>query len=359
MAFTIHSAALPLVSFSSDFDKISYFTQSDSAVTVRLQNGDTSEKIFSTTVYPYNYQLTIYELDSVIELYMRQQRLSRLNLSISFLYDDTVFLSKVTDVIYCPLRIYQDREELLAHHFLTLGTYKLSFQHSKETLSAYVMAEESTVQYWTILFRQGEGSPQVRNITINADTTATDSGIVTITVDYDNLLTNLQVSEILSVQVALGARTFTLYYNDNTPLMVFTFRNLYNALEVEAVYGNIERKHETSHSEAIYAGNTTLYDITSSLTYEIETAPLTHVQARRLEEVCKATDIWIFQGSLATHEPQRIIITDYTSEISSQDNKMQNLKISFQFPNPARQDIPIVNQNYSRIFQIPYNHTYK
>lgn len=358
MAFTINSAALPIVTFSSDFDKISYATESDSALSVNLTDGDSGDTFFTATCFPYNKTLTVYELDGVIELYMRQHSLSRLNLTLSLLQGGAVILSKITDVVYCPMRIVEDRAEFLAHHFLTIGGYKLSFQHSKEMLSAYVTAEESTAQYWTIVYRQSGGKAQTVTRTIDADTTAEESGIVSIEVDYDNLLPNLSDVEIQSVQLVMGARTFTLYYNTTAPLVAFLFINMFNAPEVEGISGTIKRKHETSHSEAVCNGDTTLYDITPSLTFEIETAPLIHVQARRLEELCKATDIWVYQGSLTPQEQQRVIITDYTSELSSQDDKMQSLKITFQFPSSARQDFPVGAQDYSRIFQSPYNPTY-
>ena len=115
----------------------------------------------------------------------------------------------------------------------------------------------------------------------------------------------------------------TFYVTDETPDIVFSFRNAFNVIENAELYAVTTIKQKVEHSEANCQRNRIFYDRSTEYTYEVETAALPYEEAVWLQQLVASHNV--------TKDEREILITDSEAEISDSDSETNRHKFTYKF----------------------------
>ena len=161
--------------------------------------------------------------------------------------------------------------------------------------------------------------------------------------------------------VHAGQRAFTFYVQDHEPPLSLYFRNAFNVFEcceLEAVTTQIA---ESERSIAVTNRISTFYNQRNEKKYEVESSGLTYEQAQWIEQLFYSHDVRMgFRhdqepGEVVPEIMQKILITDFTCEISDADGELNSVKFTFQFADRRTYlQTDYLNIDSERIFTEPY-----
>lgn len=348
MAFSLTNDIAPLV-FSSAFAELK-FTTDVPAVRFALLDGEAV--IWEATLYAYAGSIVLFDLSSIMELYMRQHGLAYRAFKIRASSGTTVLYNNAWGVIYCMRRFNGDVADLSTRMFLSTVHSKMSFVGSVEQVARYGVQGKEASEKLEVVYENKAGA--ILETTIHRNNgTFPKTDIYFSSVDYNSLLASLKASKILSVMLTAGKRAFTFYYGVQ-PTIAFLFRNAFNVIEMAPMFGTIKRITEVAKSTATCNGIDSFYDQKDTHTYELESADLTLHQAQWLAQLCTAHDVWLYTGSMVPDDFYKVNIIDHTSEVSDSDDKLNELKLKFKFPDGRTLIADINEQSADDIFTYQY-----
>ncbi len=109
--------------------------------------------------------------------------------------------------------------------------------------------------------------------------------------------------------------------------MTFTFRNCFNVPEPVYLPGQTVMKPEVSVDDAVCSGRTLQYNRVISRSYEFTSGPLTRHEAAALAQFLESHSVSVVVDDVA----YEIVITDQSTEISSDASSLNVLKFTWQF----------------------------
>lgn len=322
-----------------------------------LGNEFTNGTIFYTsTYYPLNNRLTVYDLREIIEAEILKNALSVIYLRLKLNSGDEE-LSKEMTVLYCHSNRTDSAADFLQLHFLTTAQSRVTTKSANEYLPYFYRAERAIVGrpafsiFYTIVYLH-QGTLMTKQ---SFSITLVQLGVGNLIVSYQFIKEKFAAflsadDKILSYTVRFGNRTCTFYLTQRETQRMFYFRNCFNALELAILPVSTANKLETKSSSAVCGDVSTQYDIEHTRSYEMETSALLLTQADWLTQFLTSRDIRYWDGlSSDVEQMPQILITDYDYEISDEPGTVNAVKFEWQFAN-CRDTLRAIQSSSNGIF---------
>ena len=230
MAITL-STQIPQLLFSSAIPDLAINTDGDGEVEIALTSAGAT--VFTASHFPYNRQIKVYDLCSVVEYFMRSQGSSLMDFAITA--DDGSGARQLCSfkVIYLEHRFDGDITVFLRNNFLTNTSSKMTSENALERLTLYLDANQSErVRYEIVTQREGEDA-QLTVCTENIYSYANPKLFeISISCEVIREMANIDPStRLLAVSIHVGERAFTYYVSQREPQIRMFFRNAFNVFE--------------------------------------------------------------------------------------------------------------------------------
>ena len=261
-----------------------------------------------------------------------------------------------------------DPAEWLTQNFLTTVRSRRIAPDGWLSLSWYTTAKEGIVLYVLMTYLDDSGNRQVyRWLHSGNGLIAHEDGIRSVCISLrelrDALKEKCKVSDptLLSFTVQRGERMATYFVDPAlADAPVFHFANCFHILEQLPLPGATTSKIKADRSVATLGKTSRFYDVTVSKEYEMQTAGLTSDECELIEQMFVSDDARIPYGEAMKYETdfyamQPVLITDFTSEISDGNDKLNSVKFTWRFadnrPQVSVPDSPgIFNDKFNPIF---------
>lgn len=165
-----------------------------------------------------------------------------------------------------------------------------------------------------------------------------------------------------SVTVRCGERSATFFIDPAlADIVPFFYQNCFGVAEQLSLQRNTTEKVKSDRSIAILGKTSCFYDVTTSKEYEVESAALTSDECLQVEQMLTSPSVRIPYGlDVALYDTDfdaliPILITDFTSELSDTNEKLNSVKFTWRFaenrPKVAVPESPgIFNDKYNPTF---------
>ena len=351
--------------FSSAIPDLAINTDGDGEVEIALTS-DGSE-VFVASYFPHNRQIKVFDLRSVVEMYMRENDSSLMDFAISATASSVTHQLCSFKVVYLEHRFDGDIAEFLQNNFLTNTSSKRTSEKAVEHLHFFLDAGEQTSIRYEIVTRQGEEEPHLTVITqqMIVPQTATIIMVEVSCLAIREMASLGEGTRLLAYSVHIGQRAFTYYVSQHEPQVMLYFRNAFNRFEccqLEAVTTQIA---ESDRSIAVTNRISTFYNQRNEKKYQVETAGLTYEQAQWIEQLFYSHDVRM--GTRYGQEPgevvpqllPKILITDFTCEIDDSDGELNTVKFTYQFADRRTYlQTDYLTVDHDRIFTEQYDPTF-
>ena len=357
----------PSVVLSSDLQDVNIFTD-HSFVDFRLSCGPST--VVESRYYAYNGTIIISDICSLIEDYLAGQTentLSEFTISATA-GDESAELSFT--VLYCDrtLGLFAP-EDWLRQNFLTLSQSRRIAPDDFIQLSWYTTEREgiSFRVYATFINDKG-----VRDTYYYAHSgnglIAHFNGIMTECVWLrqvrEKIKTALKLESLtlLSVSIRCGDRSASFYIDHALAGVVpFYYLNCFGVPEHISLPRTTTEKIKTDRSIATVGKSSQFYDITTSKEYEVVTGALSSDECLQVEQMLTSPSVGVpFGPDEVMYETDFdalhiILISDFTSEISDGNDKLNSVKFTWRFadnkPKVAARNSPgIFNDKFNPVF---------
>ena len=366
MAITL-STQIPQLLFSSAIPDLAINTDGDGEVEIALTSAGAT--VFTASHFPYNRQIKVFDLRSVVEMFMREQGSAMKDFMVTATANEVTHQLCSFKVIYLEHRFDGDISEFLRNNFLTNTSSKMTSENALERLTLYLDANQSErVRYEIVTQREGEEA-QLTVCTENIYSYANPKLVeVSISCEVIRRMANIdQATKLLAVSIHVGERAFTYYVSQREPQIRMFFRNAFNVFEcceLEAVTTQIA---ESERSIAVTNRISTFYNQRNEKKYEVETSGLTYEQAQWIEQLFYSHDVRM--GKLDEEmEPwdsdftllPKVLITDFTCEIDDSDGELNTVKFTYQFADRRTWlQTDYLTVDHDRIFTEQYDPTFQ
>ena len=359
------STQIPQLLFSSAIPDLAIITDGDGEVEIALTS-DGSE-VFIASYFPYNRQIKVFDLRSVVEMYMRENDSSLMDFAISATASSVTHQLCLFKVVYLEHRFDGDIAEFLRNNFLTNTSSKRTSEKAVEHLHFFLDAGEQTSIRYEIVTRRGEEEPHLTVITqqMIVPQTATIIMVEVSCLAIREMASLGEDTRLLAYSVHIGQRAFTYYVSQHEPQVMLYFRNAFNRFEccqLEAVTTQIA---ESDRSIAVTNRISTFYNQRNEKKYQVETAWLTYEQAQWIEQLFYSHDVRMGtrygqeSGEVVPEHLPKILITDFTCEIDDSDGELNTVKFTYQFADRRTYlQTDYLTVDHDRIFTEQYDPTF-
>ena len=328
---------------------------------------DASENniLFHEKLWTFEGLAKIYNLNEIIENYMRSKAVSYIRVKMTAQYQDLKD-EGVIEILYCEHFNLSDSDisSFISQNFLTsLQTRRIApdavfklYLYSKDKVKdnfviqiLYSTSGEDHVRSCSLQGSPSEISDKFLSIEINLagiiDTAAKDANTVGSAID------------IKSFSVSCASR-YAVFFVDKSLQYgeTFIFRNIFNAIDAITVPALTKSKVDVERSVAVLPGKAAFYDRVVTKSYELQSGPLSTEEADLMEQLVAAHDVFRLipvglNNGVVQYAVKEILITD--SEISNaNDDETQSVKFTWRF---ADNRPPVLLADPYRIFSSDYN----
>ncbi len=322
-------------------------------IDVQLQNGN--NVIHQERYYTDSLEVTIYDLASLIEEDMRQRGQVEAWLTLKA-YTDTPEDAHKDEVglhvLYCDRAMSGNTATFLANNFLTTPEQRRVTPFAEFMLYCCLQAGEAWAYTMDATFRiPGQDELDVVRTTVDDGDIADVAETYWIEVCLGEITHQNSSAELVSLTVTCGQRSATFYVdNALSTQTTFFFRNCFNVLDFISLDGKVVTKTEVERSSASINGTNVMYNQKRTVTYEMETAPLTSTEADWIDQLFTSHEVRIVDDK--TKAWNQINITDSECEIHNGNDEMNTVKFTWRFVNNRPM---LLVPNINNIFTSPYN----
>lgn len=357
----------PGLVLSSDLPDIQIFTDHD-FVDVRLLQGNS--ELLSGRYYANNGTVTVCNIPSLVEQALSgDTEFNTGQFTIEAYFDDEEADPVSFNAMFCnrATGLYDPARWLTQNFLTTVRSHRIAPDGNLQ-LSWYTTAKEGIVLFVLISYLDDNGNRQVyRWLHSGNGQIAHVDGIRTVYLSVDELVAAIKekckVSNptLLSFTVQRGDRMATYFIDPAlTDAPVFHFANCFHLVEQLPLSGVTTSKIKADRSVATLGKSSRFYDVTVSKEYEMQTAPLTSDECELIEQMLTSDEVRLPYGEGAKYETDfyammPILITDFNSEISDGNDKLNSVKFTWRFANNLPQismpETPgIFNDKFNPIF---------
>lgn len=307
------------VKASTDQKKVSVALMCESGL-----NGET-ETFFSTVLYPFNGEVELSDVGSIIEDYFRDRHKVASMVTIQF---DAVSVDAL--FLYCEYDM-PDVFDPAATFFLSSMAQHVH-QDSIITIAACDHGSDSefiikAVGHLEDSEELGVFTKSVSRILDNEYSTRFEvCQIIGWAIAPDN--DGITLRDVLYFSIEYGGIQKTFFIMPSPAYLTFSFRNIFNVEEYIDIEGVLKTKSEVLRETAICKGVTQFYDRKVSRSYEIQT-------------IVSSADVPMYEQFLVSHDVKLylegnewdVVISDFTCEPSSEDDELTTISFIWIFAN--------------------------
>ncbi len=318
-----------------------------------------NKKVFTSDYYPYNLEVTIRDIRSIVEAAMIAQRLTMTTLKIvatepveqksNITYDENgnIYVnfdeqpetpisvsSDSINVVFCQFKTSMGSNGFLTNNFLTTRHSVLLPRSGQLKVSSFTRANAQGSNEALIYYQHYAipGKVFTYRSTFSKIQTTTEK-IVSTELSYnyfkkivdETFRTN---SNILGVEYQIGVRHINIFFTDEKPTATFMFLNAFNIMETAYLFNTTTIKTDVDRSETVCGHQTQFYDETVKVRHEVETAPLTHDEAMWLNQMLTSR---LVLKPVDNYDTAQILISDISSEVSDSDKELVRIKFSWKY----------------------------
>ena len=333
------------------------------SILVRLtaQNGNT---LLQERYYTEDVSLTIYDLRSLIENYMRAKALTYGDFTLAVVNDNNVVAdSCVIHALYCDrCNVCAEPEVFLAENFLTTLSHRRVAPDSWLRIYYYSMAGVPSSVHVKCLYNISYMGDEVFATSYDVQN-ATTTGLRSYSTSPYNIITKINQMHgtpredirLISFTVSLGQRSLTCYVDYSLrDADCFAFRNCFNVLEKALFPHTTTAKTDVEHATAVINNVSQQYNRHVTKSYEVQSAALTYDEAMWIDQLLTSHDIsrHLPDDTDENNVSAPVLITEATCEVSDSDNSPNTVKFTWRFADNR----PNVRLSCSPgIFTSPYN----
>lgn len=333
--------------FSSQLPGEIKFNTDVSSVLFVIKDAITNTEIFSVTLDSNNRIICLYDLKSVLEQYMRDQGLSYVRIWITAYQDDVngvELLKHLYSIIYCSAYYSGDAEEFVSKNFLTTLSAKTTHKSVAERLAFFVGNGSSVTEKFKIVVSDNGNERVIDKSQTSA--IAANEMVQTRIYSYDYIMgltgLNATTTRIKAFTVSVDSRSFTFYYRDRLPNVVFGFRNVFNSFEMAVMNAITSGVTKVDRSIATCNGIKTFYDQSVLKNHEVETAGLSKPMADWIDQLVYSHDVRFYnKDKVNVDEWDKVLITESTCEIDDSDDSLNSIKFKWQFETSMPSLVPV------------------
>lgn len=326
---------------SSDLADFTIMSQDHDFVDVRL-SVDNAE-VLSSRYYLNNGKVIIPDIRSLIE----QQIIGDADFNTS----DCLLEATADDdsnsvtfrVMYCDRSLkLVDTATWLQDNFLTLANWRRIPPGICVTLYWYAVAKESLLLRAFCTYFDEAGKRKTYQYVISGNgQVAINDGNLSQFIDFADVVSKIceanKVENITlqSVTFRLKNRSITYFIDPSlTDARQFSFFNCFGIVETISLKGITSAKIKADRSVASVGRTSMFYDASISKEYEIETAPLTSDECILIEQMLTSPSVRVqpdnyYETDFESLYP--ILITDFSSELSNTDEKLNTVKFTWRY----------------------------
>lgn len=316
------------------------------ALTIEINGANATA--YKERLYPFNGHVTLRSVSSLLEDAMRAHGLSEAEFTIEA-YGNTRsehYASVTLFVVFCDRQLVGGYSyDFLMNNFLTDTQYKRIPADGIDTLYFYAPARASISYYaWYTYRLPGDTQDRTWSNIFDANTRALAQGIFPIEIRIADLIAELAqrisrpVEDITmqAITIRNEDHLLTYYVSPHKPTVAFMFRNCFNLLETVYLWAKTTEKLKVERSVAVCNQQSSFYDQTNTLTYEVETSPMTVEEAKWVEHLLASPDVRLVDPNTMALDPDTdllplVLITDLTSEIQDGREDMNIIKFTWRF----------------------------
>ena len=295
---------------------------------------------------PYAINITINDLRTVVEMYLRDRNISLDEFSLATTQDGITEVHCRFQVVYLEHNYAGDIDVFLERNFLTSLAAKRMAPGATELLHYFAYAGDRVSVALSIIASLDGGAPLSYDHYIYLPRPDYDMiQPVEITLDMlKEVVADIEGSddgiEILACNITAGEREFSLFMQKEEAPVAFYFRNAFNVYERCDLQAVTTHKPKSDRSIAVTHRLSTFYNQQNEKQYDVESTGLTLEQARWIEQLFYSHDVRLAQNResfMAQHGGQylpqympKVLITDFTCEIHDEDGELNSVKFTYQ-----------------------------
>ena len=327
--------------FTSQIPDIDLTTSDDNEAVVMIVSGGTS--IFSATHIPFAKSITVHDIRSVIEYYMRQGNHALRGFELRVKHNGAFQSLATFQAIYLEQHFTGDIDEFLRNNFLTTMEGKLTSPGATEFLYYHKPAFSKESVRLRVVASVYDEEPRVFQQIVQQAQSTIDT-VARVEITHNKMLDAVEANgwnrdhiKVLACSVQVGARAFTYYVQEAEPNLTLYFRNAFNCFECCELFAVTTHKPKVERQVAVTNRISTFYNQQNEKQYQVETSGLTMEQARWIEQLFYSHDVRMAtkrtdfsQGYNPLGMPI-ILITDCDCEINDADGELNTVKFTYQY----------------------------
>lgn len=295
---------------------------STDAPAVRFAMSADGDQIYTSVLYAYDGRVSLPDPGSVVESWMRSKSIHRatVRITVSCVSDPSVFASKYLDCLFCSYAL-PDTFDPESVFFVSRSLFRVAADARFPLYGPVSAGDPVTVLVSGV---DAAGAPASGMIQARAS-----DGFITVDMAawIKHVGDNDGVAVAGMVSVRSGNLEHTLAILREPQYLQFRFRNGFNLPEPVYLTGISTLKPEVSVDSAVCDGRLTQYNRRLIRTYEHVSGPLTRSEAASLVQMLESEHTQVVYGGSIYD----IVITDHSTEVSSDDSSINVLKFSWQF----------------------------
>lgn len=316
------------------------------ALTIEISGANATA--YNERLFPFNGIVTLRGVSSLLEDAMRKHGLSEAEFIIEAYGNarSEHYASLTLFVIFCDRQLVGGYTyDMLMNNFLTDTQYKRIAADGIDTLYFYAPRRASLSCYaWCTYRLPGDTQDRTWTLLYDANTHAFDKGIFPIEIRIADMIADLAqrishpVEEITvqAITIRNEDHLLTYYVSRQKPSVGFMFRNTFNLLETVYLWAKTTEKLKVERSVAVCNQRSSFYDQTTTLTYDVETAPMPAEEAKWVAQMLSSEDVRLIDPNTMALDPDtellpHVFITDLTSEIQDGQEDMNIIKFTWRF----------------------------
>ncbi|MBD5421454.1 MAG: hypothetical protein HDR49_00270 [Bacteroides sp.] len=360
----------PQIFLSSHIPDLQIFSDLVSIVAV-ISSG--TEEIFRSRYYPANGVTTIYDLRSIIEQFLARtpgRCFGSFMIEISPEGDNTHpdVATIEFDVILCSMNILTDDDwQWLDENFLRFTAHQRIAPDGLIRLSWFnPTVENQKIQITCNYISTDTGVASIH--TFQEDCFPDENNpfaIFTLSMRVANIEAMVAMDidrpiRLLAVTIQAGRRSATFYIDNALKgATSFFFTNCFGIIDQLTLQAVVTRKLETDRAAAESIDRILPYNDRPRRSFELQSGALSSPETILAEQLLASTDVRLPVASAAGEQDFNamwpIVITDFTADFANDDEKLNTLKLSWQFQSMRPTIIPdqsggVFDSNYNPAF---------
>lgn len=333
----------PSVVMSSDLPDITIFTDHD-FVDFRLLAGGYA--LLEGRYYALDGSTVVSDISSIIEHFLAGNTDNNL---FDFMLEAKAGGDTATanlNVLYCDKSTgLFDPTYWLKENFLTLSPFRRLAPDSYINISWYTTEKEAIMfrVYATFINDKGQRDTYQYAHSGNgmiAHINGIMSELVYLSDIREKIISAKKIESLtlLSVTVRCGERSATFFIDPAlADIVPFFYLNCFGVVEQLSLQRTTTEKVKADRSIATLGKSSQFYDVTTSKEYEVESAAMTTDECLQVEQMLTSPSVRIPYGPDAAIYDNDfdaiipILITDFTSELSDSDEKLNSVKFTWRF----------------------------